>query len=158
VTTTAAMHDDLDELLAGSPYVSYSYAYPHKTAYRPIEPVPLADWATRPAVAVSLPARSVLRIPLRLLQPVHAGPAGSRAPISGPPRDKRRDAIGTEGLQFARPAIGRHADVLVSHRAGRTFSDAIAVMGCREIPFLRGVAGHDHRREARSSRSSASRG
>jgi oxygen-independent coproporphyrinogen-3 oxidase len=32
------------ELLAGSPYISYSYAYPHKTAYRPLDPpVALSD-------------------------------------------------------------------------------------------------------------------
>jgi oxygen-independent coproporphyrinogen-3 oxidase len=36
-----------DPLLAGSPYQGYAYAYPHKTAYRPLpEPVPLRDlWA-----------------------------------------------------------------------------------------------------------------
>ena len=39
-----ATHD----LLTGSPYQGYSYAYPHKTAYRPLAPaVPLAElWAT----------------------------------------------------------------------------------------------------------------
>ncbi|MDV6373416.1 STM4012 family radical SAM protein [Deinococcus arenicola] len=37
----------LPELLSGGPYQSYTYGYPHKTAYRPLEkPVPLADaWA-----------------------------------------------------------------------------------------------------------------
>jgi oxygen-independent coproporphyrinogen-3 oxidase len=39
---TALAVADLDELLAGSPYVTYCYAYPHKTAYRPLTPaVPL---------------------------------------------------------------------------------------------------------------------
>jgi oxygen-independent coproporphyrinogen-3 oxidase len=34
----------LAQLLQGTPYVSYTYAYPHKTAYRRFpEPVPLAD-------------------------------------------------------------------------------------------------------------------
>lgn len=34
----------LAALLEGTPYLSYTYAYPHKTAYRPFpEPVPLAD-------------------------------------------------------------------------------------------------------------------
>ena len=35
------------DLLAGSPYLSYTYAYPHKTAYRTLQPaVPLRDaWA-----------------------------------------------------------------------------------------------------------------
>ncbi|MFV8754925.1 STM4012 family radical SAM protein [Nannocystaceae bacterium ST9] len=38
---------DVGELLRGSPFLGYSYAYPHKTAYRPLaEPRPLAEvWA-----------------------------------------------------------------------------------------------------------------
>ncbi|MBW3599272.1 MAG: STM4012 family radical SAM protein [Planctomycetes bacterium] len=41
--TTAIAHD-LDRVLKGSPYVAYSYAYPHKTAYRALpEPLPLKD-------------------------------------------------------------------------------------------------------------------
>ena len=38
----------LPDLLTGSPYLSYTYAYPHKTAYRTLEPaVPLRDvWAS----------------------------------------------------------------------------------------------------------------
>lgn len=38
---------DVAELLRGSPFLGYSYAYPHKTAYRPLaEPRPLAEvWA-----------------------------------------------------------------------------------------------------------------
>ena len=37
-TSYAIPSTDLEELLQGTPYVSYTYAYPHKTAYRPIEP------------------------------------------------------------------------------------------------------------------------
>jgi oxygen-independent coproporphyrinogen-3 oxidase len=39
---------EIGELLAGSPYQAYSYAYPHKTAYRPLTPpLALADvWRT----------------------------------------------------------------------------------------------------------------
>jgi oxygen-independent coproporphyrinogen III oxidase len=34
----------LEELLRGSPFLAYSYAYPHKTAYRPLSPaIPLAN-------------------------------------------------------------------------------------------------------------------
>src|SRR5216684_7137082 len=34
----------LAQLLEGTPYISYTYAYPHKTAYRSFpEPVPVAD-------------------------------------------------------------------------------------------------------------------
>jgi oxygen-independent coproporphyrinogen-3 oxidase len=38
---------DLEEMLAETPYVGYTYAYPHKTAYRPLAPpVPLRTlWA-----------------------------------------------------------------------------------------------------------------
>lgn len=33
-----------------SPYIAYTYAYPHKTAYRPLPPRPLTDvWADEPA-------------------------------------------------------------------------------------------------------------
>ncbi len=41
------MNEQLSELLRGTPYVAYSYAYPHKTAYRRLtQPRPLADlWA-----------------------------------------------------------------------------------------------------------------
>lgn len=36
-------------VLAGSPFAGYVYAYPHKTAYRPLPPRPLADvWAGEP--------------------------------------------------------------------------------------------------------------
>lgn len=31
----------LQQIIASSPYQSYTYAYPHKTAYRPLTPVPL---------------------------------------------------------------------------------------------------------------------
>lgn len=41
------MSATLAELLAGDGYLSYAYSYPHKTAYRPLDPpVPLAEaWA-----------------------------------------------------------------------------------------------------------------
>src|SRR5678815_5737602 len=47
---TSVISDDLDEVLAGSPYVAYSYAYPHKTAYRSLpNPLPLRDvWHHEP--------------------------------------------------------------------------------------------------------------
>ena len=39
----------LHPMFAGGPYQGYVYAYPHKTAYRPIEPRPLRDvWAKDP--------------------------------------------------------------------------------------------------------------
>lgn len=46
----------LAELSAGSPYQAYAYAYPHKTAYRPLDPpVPLCDaWAAEDKSALFL--------------------------------------------------------------------------------------------------------
>ncbi|MCU0623900.1 MAG: STM4012 family radical SAM protein, partial [Gemmatimonadaceae bacterium] len=42
-------------VLADSPYVGYVYAYPHKTAYRPLAPTPLAGvWAGEPRDRLSL--------------------------------------------------------------------------------------------------------
>src|SRR3982751_3452141 len=35
---TPGIDSGVDALGVGSPYVSYSYAYPHKTAYRALEP------------------------------------------------------------------------------------------------------------------------
>ena len=48
--------DGLAGVMAGTPYVSYSYAYPHKMAYRPFpEPMPLSRvWADEPKDAVFL--------------------------------------------------------------------------------------------------------
>jgi oxygen-independent coproporphyrinogen-3 oxidase len=41
---TSVVVDNLDQVLHGSPFVAYSYAYPHKTAYRALaEPLSLAD-------------------------------------------------------------------------------------------------------------------
>ncbi|WP_390637563.1 STM4012 family radical SAM protein [Limnoglobus roseus] len=47
---------DRHPILAGSPYGGYVYAYPHKTAYRPLVlPRPLADvWAGEPRSSLSL--------------------------------------------------------------------------------------------------------
>lgn len=46
----------LDQLLAASPYQAYVYAYPHKTAYRPLQPArPLQPlWAAEARSALSL--------------------------------------------------------------------------------------------------------
>lgn len=36
---SSTMANSLEQVLAGSPFVAYSYAYPHKTAYRPLTPM-----------------------------------------------------------------------------------------------------------------------
>jgi oxygen-independent coproporphyrinogen III oxidase len=57
----AAQEARLDAMLAGSPWQDYAYGYPHKTAYRPLDPPrPLADaWrgtdAEVPALYLHLP-------------------------------------------------------------------------------------------------------
>jgi oxygen-independent coproporphyrinogen-3 oxidase len=47
---------DLEAVLRGSPYVGYTYGYPHKTAYRPLDPpVPLQEaWAGEDRAALLL--------------------------------------------------------------------------------------------------------
>lgn len=51
-----AAETSLAEVIAGSPYVGYSYAYPHKTAYRQLpEPVPLQRvWQNEPTDSLFL--------------------------------------------------------------------------------------------------------
>jgi oxygen-independent coproporphyrinogen-3 oxidase len=44
---TALVATQIQALLVGSPYVAYSYAYPHKTAYRPLAPAVPFDEAWR---------------------------------------------------------------------------------------------------------------
>lgn len=53
---SAAAGADLDGLLSASRYVGYTYAYPHKTAYRPFaQPLPLTGlWAEEPPGATFL--------------------------------------------------------------------------------------------------------
>jgi oxygen-independent coproporphyrinogen-3 oxidase len=46
---------DLHPVLTGSPYAGYVYAYPHKTAYRPVDPIPLRSvWAAEPRTSLFL--------------------------------------------------------------------------------------------------------
>lgn len=54
MSTTAV--NDLDAVLTRTPYQGYTYAYPHKTAYRPFEdPIPLRDlWAAEDRSALFL--------------------------------------------------------------------------------------------------------
>jgi oxygen-independent coproporphyrinogen-3 oxidase len=56
LTVTRQATQTAEELLTGTPYVSYSYSYPHKMAYRPLmPPVPLEEaWADEPKDAVFL--------------------------------------------------------------------------------------------------------
>jgi oxygen-independent coproporphyrinogen-3 oxidase len=45
----------LEAMLRGSPYHGYAYAYPHKTAYRPLDPIPFQElWAAEPQGALFL--------------------------------------------------------------------------------------------------------
>jgi oxygen-independent coproporphyrinogen-3 oxidase len=110
--TAVATRTALDPLLAGSPYFAYSYAYPHKTAYRPLTaPRDLADvWRGEDRRSVFL----YLHIPFceyrcgfcnlfTLAQPGESLPARYLAAL-------RRQAEATRGAlgqaRFARVAIG----------------------------------------------------
>src|SRR5215831_16819669 len=54
LTSTAGTAGGTHPLL-GERYVGYAYAYPHKTAYRPLPPRPLADvWRDHPRHALFL--------------------------------------------------------------------------------------------------------
>lgn len=55
-TSSEPLASSLAEVLEGSPYQSYVYGYPHKTAYRPFSrPIPLRQlWAAEPQHALSL--------------------------------------------------------------------------------------------------------
>ncbi len=71
-------------VLHGSPYAGYVYAYPHKTAYRPLPPRPLADsWADEPRGNLLL----YLHIPFCAMRCgfcnlfTTANPAGSLVPL-----------------------------------------------------------------------------
>ncbi len=142
MSTTAAIRDDPDELLAGSPYVSYSYAYPHKTAYRPLAPLPLADvWGEEDQQSLFL----YLHVPFcefrcgfcnlfTLSQPEQSLPAKYLDALA-------RQAEATRGAldepRFARLAIGGGTPTFLScDQLTRLFGIASGVMGCtpRTIP------------------------
>ena len=147
------------------PYQSYLYAYPHKTAYRPLAPRPglRGPVGGRAAGrAVPLRAHAVLRDALRLLQPVHPDRRARRAdrpPTSTrwsgrPPRSARRSA--TTGPRFADGGVRRrHPHLPDRRRAGPAVRHRRAGHGRRPAgrPAVgRDLAGHRDRRPAGRAR------
>jgi oxygen-independent coproporphyrinogen-3 oxidase len=140
VTTVEA---ELSELLTGSPYQSYSYAYPHKTAYRPLVPeVSLADaWRGEDLSSLLL----YLHIPFceyrcgfcnlfTLARPEASLPAQYLAALR-----RQAEAIRTAipGAQFASLAIGGGTPTFLSVDELETLFHLVTdVMGARprEIP------------------------
>ncbi|HEY3227580.1 MAG TPA: STM4012 family radical SAM protein [Roseiflexaceae bacterium] len=102
----------LTELLRGTPYVSYSYAYPHKTAYRQLRgPVPLRElWAAERRDALFL----YLHIPFCEMRCgfcnlfTTANPKGNlpAAYLATLRREAQRTAEAIGPARFARLAIG----------------------------------------------------
>src|SRR4029453_1273246 len=102
----------LADLLRGTPYVSYSYAYPHKTAYRRLPvPVPLRDlWAAEGRDALFL----YLHIPFCEMRCgfcnlfTTANPKGDFAAkyLTTLRREALRTAAALGPARFARLAIG----------------------------------------------------
>lgn len=100
------------DLLTGAPYVGYSYAYPHKTAYRPLAaPVPLADaWAAEGRQALFL----YLHVPFCEMRCGFCNLFTQAQPrqdfvtdyLAALERQARRTAAALGKTQFARCAIG----------------------------------------------------
>ncbi len=98
--------------LEGTPYVSYTYAYPHKTAYRTLEtPIPLrAAWANERQSALSL----YLHIPFcemrcgfcNLFTTVHPASDLEAAYLATLERQAQRVRAALDTPSFARFAIG----------------------------------------------------
>jgi oxygen-independent coproporphyrinogen-3 oxidase len=110
----AVLDSDLNALLTGTPYVAYSYAYPHKTAYRPLAPPrPLGEvWRGEDCRALFL----YLHMPFcehrcgfcnlfTLAQPDASLPVQYLAALRRQ-AEATRSALESLPVQFARLAIG----------------------------------------------------
>lgn len=140
----AADAPSLDELLRGSPFVAYSYAYPHKTAYRVLAPaIPLAEaWRNEDRRSLSL----YLHVPFceyrcgfcnlfTLAQPQDQLPAQYLRAVRRQ-AEAVRDEIGE--MNFTRLAVGGGTPTFLNdEELAELFSILGNVMGARlgEIPF-----------------------
>lgn len=133
-TTDAPSH----ELLAGTPYVSYTYAYPHKTAYRPFEaPAPLGElWAGEDRSALFL----YFHVPFCEMRCgfcnlfTTANPAADLAAdyLDALEREAGRVRAALEEASFARMAIGGGTPTyLSSGQLARIFDLAEGLFGAR---------------------------
>lgn len=131
-----------DELLAGTPYESYAYGYPHKTAYRPLDPPrPLAEvWADEPRESLFL----YVHVPFceqrcgfcNLFTTAWAGPGLPGLYLEALARQARqvREALGA--ARFARIAIGGGTPTFLSAGQLRRLLGILADLGAdpREAP------------------------
>lgn len=140
---TTSTRNSLDDWLAGTPFASYTYSYPHKTAYRPLSPaVPLSDaWADEPRGALFL----YLHVPFcefrcgfcnlfTQTQPAHALPGQYLAQLQV---EAQRVRESIPDANFARLAIGGGTPTFLDCRElANLFAIVTNVMGARprEIP------------------------
>jgi len=142
----------LEAVLAGSPYVAYCYAYPHKTAYRPLVPaLPLDEaWRDEDTGALFL----YLHVPFcevrcgfcnlfTLARPEASLPAQYLAAL-------RRQADVTKAAfpaaRIAQLAIGGGTPTFLNRRTGVTLSHRCRGDGgsaARDPSELRSLARHD---------------
>src|SRR5258706_14333742 len=126
----------LETLLHGTPYISYTYAYPHKTAYRAFEtPLPLREvWASENRQALFL----YLHIPFcemrcgfcNLFTTVNAGTSIETAYLDALEREAVQTyaALGTS--TFARMALGGGTPTYLDvHALARLFDLAQHLFG-----------------------------
>jgi coproporphyrinogen III oxidase-like Fe-S oxidoreductase len=127
------------KLAAGSPYRAYVYAYPHKTAYRPLRPpAPLREvWARERRDALFL----YLHVPFCEMRCGFCNLFTQSLPVAGLPDAYLdalavqaavvRDALG-DGTGFARAAVGGGTPTyLDSGQLDRLFDIAEGVLGAR---------------------------
>jgi oxygen-independent coproporphyrinogen-3 oxidase len=126
----------IDDVVSGSPYQGYVYAYPHKTAYRPLNPPrPLRDvWATENKDALFL----YIHVPFCTMRCgfcnlfTQANPPDSLVPLYLDALCRQADAVCCEVAprSFARFAIGGGTPSYLTEDGMRTVFDiAEEVMG-----------------------------
>jgi oxygen-independent coproporphyrinogen III oxidase len=134
----------LTNLLTASTYNSYSYAYPHKTAYRPLEPpIDLATvWAQERKEALFL----YLHIPFcemrcgfcNLFTQTNAGEDLVTAYLNTLAREAKQVKAALGESQFARMAIGGGTPTFLNEQElERLFEIGTNIMGAKslEIPI-----------------------
>jgi oxygen-independent coproporphyrinogen-3 oxidase len=126
---------ELYPVLGGSPYRAYVYAYPHKTAYRRLDPVPLrAAWAAEPRSELFL----YVHVPFCAMRCgfcnlfTTANPKGSLVAHYLDALSRQAEAVraAIPDATFARFAIGGGTPTYLDERElGEVFDLAARVMG-----------------------------
>lgn len=119
------------------PYAGYAYAYPHKTAYRPLpSPIPLAEvWQDEPKDSLFL----YIHVPFcehrcgycNLFTQAHPEPAAIQPYLDALERQARcvKDAL--SGAQFARFAVGGGTPTLLGPSELERLFDIAAAFGAK---------------------------